>query len=143
MGNLQVWIDGTVSPDVTNSSLSLSNGAKKIMGVGTNNYITKIVYGAVGVEGSFDMAFIDETERNKFINKTQSTLQFKLSGATVAGTAKMELFFKLPAVEYVSVPFEDKDGVVGATIGFKAIYGANAVGTGAIVTELQNSKASY
>ena len=143
MGNLQVLIDGSVNPDIANLALSINNNAKKIMGVGTNNYISKAVYGAVAVEGSFDLIFADETERNKFINKTASTLQIKLTGATVAGTAKTELNFKLPKVEYVSVPFEDKGGVVGATVGYKAIYGANAVGTGAVLVELQNSKASY
>lgn len=143
MGNLQVLIDGTVNNDVTNLSCDLNNNAKKIMGVGTNNYISKAVYGAVVVEGSFELAFADETERNKFINKTASTLQFKLSGATITGTAKMELNLKLPQVYYSNVPFEDKDGVVGATIGYKAIYGKNSVGTGAIIVELLNNVAAY
>jgi hypothetical protein len=143
MGNLQVLIDGVVNSDITNLSIEPNNNAKKIMGVGTNNTISKIVYGEVVCEGSFDIVFVDETERNKFINKTASTLQIKLTGATLSGTAKAELNFKMPKVEYVEAPFEDKDGVIGATIGFKAIYGANAVGTGALICELQNTKASY
>jgi len=143
MGNLQVLIDGVVNADITNLSIEPNNNAKKIMGVGTNNTISKIVYGEVACEGSFDIVFADETERNKFINKTASTLQVKLTGATLAGTARAELNFKMPAVEYVEAPFEDKDGVIGATIGFKAIYGANAVGTGALLVELQNNKSAY
>jgi hypothetical protein len=143
MGNLQVLIDGVVNADITNLSVEPNNNAKKIMGVGTNNTISKIVYGDIACEGSFDIVFADEVERNKFINKTASTLQVKLTGATIAGTAKSELFLKMPNVEYVEAPFEDKDGVVGATVGFKAIYGANAVGTGALIVELQNNKAAY
>jgi hypothetical protein len=136
-------IDGVVNADITNLSVEPNNNAKKIMGVGTNNTISKIVYGDIACEGSFDIVFADEVERNKFINKTASTLQVKLTGATIAGTAKSELFLKMPNVEYVEAPFEDKDGVVGATVGFKAIYGANAVGTGALIVELQNNKAAY
>ena len=86
---------------------------------------------------------MDETERNKFVNKTASRLQVNLTGALIDGTTNNQFNVRLPKIEYVAVPFADLDGVIGASVEFKAIYGQNATGTGVVVVEIQNQIASY
>ena len=143
-GELDIKIDGTSNTDIANGVVNIDNQLTSHIVAGTNKTISKISANRISVDGNFDLYFQNQTERNKFINKNSSTLQFLLTGTTFTGTAKYELNFKLPNVEYISVPFESKDGLIGATIGFKALYGTgNSVGTGVILAELQNSKVAY
>lgn len=144
-GNTQVWIDGTVSSDVTSLKVTLNGNGKKIAPVGTNNYISKITKGGeIYPEVSFDILFSDETERNKFVNKTSSTFQIKSSGASVAGTAVNEFNVKIPGLQYTAFPFEDKEeGVRGATVAGIGIKATNGVGTGCVLVEILNAQATY
>lgn len=142
-GNLAVKIDGTSNGDITNLKCDIDFGGKKISTIGTNDTISKIVAGNLVVEGSFDIYFQDETERNKWINKTSSSLEIDLTGAVVVGTAKNELNLYLPKVEYASSEMKEEDGVSGATIAFRAQYGEASIGTGQIRAILQNAVSNY
>lgn len=143
-GNLQIWIDGTVNSDITDVKVSLNAKGKKILTVGTANTISKILKGGEYVpDGSFDMFFTGETERNKFIGGSTSTLQIKLKGQAIAGTAYQEMNLKFPNIKYKTFPIEEKDEVIGATVAFFGLDGTNAVGTGAVVAQILNAQAAY
>lgn len=141
--NAQVQLDGTVNSDVTNISIDVENGAKTIFGIGTNNTMQSAVYGAVKVSGQFDIVFNDESQRAKFLAKTQVALKAIMTGATLFGTAKAETSIVLPKVEYSGVPFGDMDGAIGATVAFMASYDSNAYGTGAVILTVQDTLTSY
>jgi len=143
--NLQVWIDGTVNPDIVSLKCTLDAKGQKIATVGTNSYISKITKGGeISPEVSFDILFTGETERNKFLNNTVSTLQLKLSGVSIAGTAVSEMNIKIPAFKYKSFPFEDKEGGVrGATVAGFGLKATNAVGTGCVLAEIVNAVSGY
>ena len=142
-GDLAVHLDGTISNEITNIKVNIENGAKGQFTLGTFQTISKVAYGKVMVDGSFDIFFNDENERNKFINKTALPIKILSTGATISGTGKYEFNVIMPKAEYTAFPIGETEGIVGASVTFKAFYGANATGTGAVIIELQNSKASY
>ena len=141
--NAQVFLDNTANADITNIKIDIENGAKAVMAVGTNNTLSNIAYGAVKVSGQFDIAFNNEAERTKFLNKTQTSIQAKMVGVTLFGTAKAETVITMPKVEYASVPFADVDGVIGATVAFISTWDSNAYGTGAVIVNIQNLTSAY
>ena len=141
--NMSVKLDGTENVDIFNFELNVDTGAKAHLNIGTLNSIRIITQGKVAVDGSFEIYFADETERTKFLNKISTRIDLALLGPAINGTCRNEVNFRLPAVEYSAVPFEDKDGVAGATIAFNAKYGSNATGTGVILAELINTKLTY
>lgn len=143
--NLQVLINGTVNNDIVSLKCTLDGKGQKIATVGTNNFIQKITKGGeVYPEVSFDILFVDEVERNKFTANTVSTLQFKLSGVSIAGTAVAEMNIKIPAFEYKSFPFEDKEGGVrGATVAGFGLKASTAIGTGCVIAEIVNGVSAY
>lgn|SRR3990167_2754263 len=145
-GNTQVWIDGTVNTDIQNVSLQINNNLSPHQLTGTAKTIGQLTAGMREVTGEMLIFFNGETERNKFINKTVSTLQIKAQQGTftLSGTAKYELNVLLPNIEYTAFPFDKEDGVLAATVPYKALYHAgNSVGTNSIAVELINSIASY
>ena len=144
-GNLSVLIDGTVSPDVRDVKVGFKNNAAQHVMAGTNNTPSKATVGMLEASGEFVLYLQNETELNKFINKTSSTLQLNLQGTTfsLSGTSKYEMNLKFPNIEYRAFPIQNQDGVIAAGVAWNAYFGTNSVGTAAVIAELIDSVANY
>ena len=144
-GNMTAKIDGTVNADVMSAVFTLNNNLASFITVGTSKTISKIGAGRVEVTGEVVLLLQDQVERAKFLANTSSKLELNLQAGTFAssGTAKYELNFTFPKIEYSAFPFDAEDGVVTTTAEFVAYYGESSVGTNSIIAELINSKASY
>lgn len=144
-GNMTAKIDGTVNADVMSANFTLNNNLASFITVGTSKTISKIGAGKVEVTGEVVLLLQDQVERAKFLANTSSKLELNLQSGTFAssGTAKYELNFIFPKIEYSAFPFDAEDGVVTTTAEFVAYYGESSVGTNSVIAELINSKASY
>lgn len=109
-------------PNVTEWSIDLDAGLKPYRPLSQAAYPQDFL-AAGPFKGSGDMTvyFMDEVERQKFLNKTLTSLEFLCEGPVAAGgTAKQTLDISLPAVDYEAYPFGDIGGYLGAKVKYSA-----------------------
>lgn len=101
---------------VTGLEITLDNGSEASFVVGSAE-TPCIVDGRSNLAGTVTAQFRDEVLLNKFINETESSLEFTLTDGTNSQT------FLLPRIKYTggSVPVSD-EGLVTISLPFQALY---------------------
>lgn len=116
---------GSVIGDITSLSLTISNNLSPTF-VLMNDSVKEVIDGRCMVEGSISVYFADASLYNKFVNDTESSIEFTLTDPA-SGTNGYT--FVLPRVKYTGadMPVSD-EGAVTITMPFKALQD-NTLGT--------------
>lgn len=85
---------GTVIGVVTGLDLSIDNGVQPVYAIGSSK-AAEVVVGRSNVTGSLSVYFQDQVMLDKFINETESSLEFVLGN----GTAQ-SYFVRIPRIKY-------------------------------------------
>lgn len=108
---------GTTIGYVSSLSLTISNGLEALFAL-FNDEVSEVIDGRCSIEGSLQIYFENSTLFDKFVNDTESSLEFTLtSGATDGYT------FLLPRIKYTGgdMPVSG-EGAVMVTMPFKALH---------------------
>ena len=142
--NAQFLLDGAAAVDVKNWKLTFKNGLTQHVTSGTNNGPSFISSGRFDLMGEFVLLLQNETEVNKFLNGTATSLDILIQGGTfTTGTMKNTLRLTMPHIDYSAIPIKTENGVVSAGVSFIASFGTTALGTGQLIGQVINSVASY
>ncbi len=99
-----------------------------------NNILTA---GKLQVSGSFTTYFESEDRRDDFLAGTSTALLIKCNKSV----QNKSIQFSMPNIKYTAYPFQDVNGLLGATVNFNAYYSGTAKKT--IEITLKNSITNY
>lgn len=112
---------GVTNALITSIDFSLSNGLATLPVIGSNTTIG-LVDGRANITGTVVAYFANATLLNKFINETESSLQFQL-----ADPSSNTMTFYMPRIKYTGgdVPVNG-EGPVSVTLPFQALYSSGS-----------------
>lgn len=110
--------DGSAIATVTGIELSIDNGISPAQVIGADT-TPELVLGRSNVTGTMTAYFEDASLLDKFVNETESTLDFKLDDPD--GTNHLK--FTLPRIKYTgaSIPVDGQDSIT-VSLPFQALY---------------------
>jgi hypothetical protein len=137
-----VKIGGSAYADVKSWKLDIDNSMGILQTLGQSQDPTDImVRGKLNIDGSMLVYFNGETERNKFLAGTTSSLEFLCEGAVIATTYKYTVDVNLPKIMYKAYPFGEDAGLLAANVTFEAVYDTSSTKT--IQVDVTNTKTAY
>jgi hypothetical protein len=107
---------GTVNALVTGIDLTLANNITELQVIG-NNHTIGLVDGRANITGTMTAYFANSTLLDKFINETESSLEFTL------GDGSNTMTFEMPRIKYSGgdVPVNDEGPIIMNML-FQALY---------------------
>jgi len=139
----QVEIDDTTAGlRIGGLKLKIDNGAEALWRYNQSQDCEDIIVAKrPAIEGGFDMYFTSTAERADYLANTSKKIEFNLTGAALA-TSNFKMLVTLPACKYTAVPFDgEKDGLLGASVAFKAFYQSTAGAAASII--VTNASTTY
>lgn len=137
-------IDIGGSPDslIREFSVKLENGLFPLKTLDGNEDVRDLLSkGPFLANGSFVVYFESEVERAKYIAATTSSFKLTLTGPIIASSFPEELVINIRRTQYTAFPYEDQDGLFGASVTFEGRFD---LGTSKLVeVELQNRVVTY
>lgn len=120
---------GSAIAVVTEMQLSIENGMSNRFVVGSK-YTLQPAIGWSNITGTATMYFIDNTQFNKFVNETESSLS-----VTMTDGAGNDLTIELPRIKYTGAPVDVKDiGPITMAMPFQALYDASSALSNIVIT---------
>lgn len=138
-----ITIDSTPNTtDIKDWTLNIDNGsiAQRVLN-GSQDIQDVLTFAKLLVSGTMNVYFSSETERAKFLAKTATALNIKLTGALIASTYYNTLEIDIPQIFYTAYPYGNLDGLLGAAVAFNGYYKIS--GTNTIKVYLTNTATSY
>ncbi len=135
-------IAGSANQNVKSWNVSLDNGmvAKRVLAQ-SQDADDILAVGRMAVDGGFVIIFENQTERDKFLANTKTSIQATLVG-DVADTGFNYTFdMNLYDVRYNAFPFGDEDGILAAQVGFTSHY--STADSKQLQIDLTNLKTGY
>lgn len=118
----------STTPNVAAWGVELDPGMKEYRPLSLQQYPQDfLAAGPFGASGEMVVYFMSETERDKFIALTTTTLEFLIEGGVVGGASvKYTLDLYFPEVEYEAFPFGDEGGFLGAKVKWRARFSTSS-----------------
>jgi len=140
--HVDVKIAGTSNTDVKELTLNIDNSASVHRTLNLSQDVADIlVKGKLMIDGNFTVFFQDETERDKFLANTSSTLRVLAVGGLIASTYYHTVDINLYKIHYKAFPFGESDGLLAAKAEFVGVYDSTA--TKAIQVDITNTETTY
>jgi hypothetical protein len=149
-GSYQPWIFSQVTMTFSgtqlapfNMSFTANNALSEGFRVGTDYNTTRpLPSEKLKAELKFDVEYAAWI-RNCYLGGSHVPVSVRVQGDTIAGTAKTELYLKLPRCGVQVAPYTNVDGLECLSVSCMVLQGTDGIGTGNIILELQNGVAAY
>lgn len=123
----KILIDNTQVYNVKDWSLTIDNGATGIRAlIGSQDVQDIVAFGKMTVNGTMTIYFENETERNKFLSNTAAQLEIIYEGEPLETNIKRTFKILLPRIHYTAYPFQNVDGLLGASVSFNCYFSLNS-----------------
>jgi len=138
----KVYFDDVLDENVKDWSITIDNGSvvQRAL-IGSQDIKDIVTFAKLLVNGTMNIYFESEAQRNKFLSNSAVSLKIELIGSELEGGINRKLVITLPEIHYTAFPFGDLDGLLGASVSFNAYYKLTAGKT--IEIELVNMVSSY
>jgi len=118
-----VKIAGSTDNNVKSWVLNIDNGMLLKRSMNQSQAPQDIITpGRMVVDGTFLIYFENETERDKFVANTTTTLQFLIEGAIIASTFKYTVDVNVYDVRYTAFPWGAEEGLLAAAVTWTGYY---------------------
>lgn len=138
----KILIDNVQAYNIRDWSLNIDNGAVGIRAlIGSQDVQDILAFGKMVMNGTMTIFFENETQRNKFLNNTSAQIEIIYEGDEIESGIKRTFRVLIPKAHYTAYPFQNIDGLLGASVSFNCYYSlASQLG---IQIELINTVQNY
>jgi len=133
----------TVTTAIKQWEITLTNGLMPLKVVSQEQTISNLIALENGCSGSFTRYFENETERDKFLAATETSLEIDIIGSDIdaSGNVTYRLDLLIGVVQYTAYPFETEDDLLAAKVSWEGHY--DATNSRVYLATLQNITSSY
>lgn len=136
-----VSIASSSNTQIKNWDISLKNGLLRQRTTSQSQTVNDLLATEFTANGSFTVYFENETERDKFVAGSSTSLQFTIAGDTIANSIKYTLDILCDEVYYTAFPFDAEDNLLAAKVAWNAVYSTS--NSRIFKVDLKNIKSSY
>ena len=123
---LTINIAGAPNAIVRTASVVMLNNLVEKRVLGTSRDPADLSAGIMQANGSFTLYFEDETERDKFVAGTVSSLKLTAKGAILEDVQVETFELDLPRIKYSAGPVSEQDGILVQDFTFGAFFDSAA-----------------
>lgn len=126
---------------VKNWEVTLDNGLIPLRTTGQKQGVSDFMVTEHKATVNFTLYFASDTERDKFVAGSSSSIQITITGETIASSFKYQLDLLFDEVYYTAFPYEAEDKILAAKVVAQAAY--NISNARIYRAQLQNANTAY